>query len=167
MVKQEPIISHRLPKWYFGGCASATAALLTHPLDLLKVHLQTSKSSREFKLLPRVAKIIELQGVIALYNGLTASLFRQLTYSTVRFGLYEILKQSFTQDTKPLDFHQKVLFAAISGAAGGFVVSKNHYTLLHRQKSTRRTLTHYYRIISTYRLYQGNARRCDKRSNAK
>lgn len=115
--------SHRLPKWYFGGCASALAACVTHPLDLLKVHLQTAKTSKEFNLLRRTYKIIQVQGYPALYNGLTASLFRQMTYSTTRFGLYEILKQSVDEDPRRLPFHQKVLLAAVSGAAGGFLVS--------------------------------------------
>jgi dicarboxylate transporter 10 len=34
--------SKRIGKWYFGGLASAGAACCTHPLDLLKVHLQTA-----------------------------------------------------------------------------------------------------------------------------
>lgn len=122
-MKELPKESHRLPKWYFGGCASAMAACLTHPLDLLKVHLQTAKSSKEFGLIQRTFKIVEVQGMCALYNGLTASLFRQMTYSTTRFGLYEILKQSLDDDPRRLPFHQKVLIAAISGAAGGFLVS--------------------------------------------
>ena len=33
----------RLAKWYFGGLGSAGAACCTHPLDLLKVHLQTQQ----------------------------------------------------------------------------------------------------------------------------
>ena len=33
--------SQRQSRWYFGGLASAGAACITHPLDLLKVHLQT------------------------------------------------------------------------------------------------------------------------------
>ena len=33
--------SQRQSRWYFGGLASAGAACVTHPLDLLKVHLQT------------------------------------------------------------------------------------------------------------------------------
>lgn len=122
-MKELPKETHRLPKWYFGGCASAMAACLTHPLDLLKVHLQTAKSAKEFNLIVRTSKIIEVQGFLALYNGLSASLFRQLTYSTTRFGLYEILKQSIDEDPRRLPFHQKVLLAGISGAAGGFLVS--------------------------------------------
>ena len=34
--------SKKIGKWYFGGLASAGAACCTHPLDLLKVHLQTA-----------------------------------------------------------------------------------------------------------------------------
>ena len=33
----------RLARWYFGGLGSAGAACCTHPLDLLKVHLQTQQ----------------------------------------------------------------------------------------------------------------------------
>lgn len=30
---------------------------------------------------------------MGLYNGISASLLRQLTYSTARFGIYEMAKQ--------------------------------------------------------------------------
>lgn len=33
----------RVSQWYFGGLASAGAACITHPLDLLKVQMQTQK----------------------------------------------------------------------------------------------------------------------------
>lgn len=33
----------RVSRWYFGGLASAGAASVTHPLDLLKVQMQTQK----------------------------------------------------------------------------------------------------------------------------
>lgn len=120
----------RLGKWYFGGVASALAACLTHPLDLLKVHLQTAKSSNELHLLKNTISIINHQGYSALYNGLSASLLRQLTYSTTRFGLYEVLKQSVSSDSSMNPpFYQKVLMAAVSGAAGGFVVGSRAYSM--------------------------------------
>lgn len=37
------------------------------------------------------ASIVRQQGVLALYSGLSASLCRQLTYSTTRFGIYEVI----------------------------------------------------------------------------
>lgn len=33
VLREKPVKAHR---WYFGGVASAGAALFTHPLDLLK-----------------------------------------------------------------------------------------------------------------------------------
>lgn len=63
-------------------------------------------------------KIIRQQGITALYNGLSASLMRQLTYSTTRFGIYEVGKQTFGDD---LGFGGKVLLAGSAGAAGGLV----------------------------------------------
>ena len=79
----------KIGKWYFGGLASAGAACCTHPLDLLKVHLQTSAKEKT-GLIKMTGNIIRSQGVLALYNGLSASLLRQLTYSTTRFAIYDV-----------------------------------------------------------------------------
>lgn len=57
----------------------------------------------------------------ALYNGLSASLCRQLTYSTTRFGIYEVAKQSVTSKGGDTSFATRVAMAAVAGAAGGFV----------------------------------------------
>lgn len=54
----------------------------------------------------------------SLYNGLSASFLRQMTYSTTRFGIYEVAKQSIQGDTS---FLTKVGIAGVAGAAGGFV----------------------------------------------
>ncbi|KAK4337180.1 hypothetical protein RND71_044006 [Anisodus tanguticus] len=112
----------RVAYWYFGGLASAGAACCTHPLDLLKVLLQT-KGKTEGNLFVTTFKIIKEQGVLALYNGLSASLLRQLTYSTVRFGIYETAKKSLTQDGSKMPFLQAVSLAAVAGSVGGFVGS--------------------------------------------
>lgn len=119
----------KVPKWYFGGCASAMAASCTHPLDLLKVHLQTTSqlagNAPSPTLITSTSAIVRHQGVIALYNGLSASLLRQLTYSTTRFAVYELLKQKMARkDANGLPyvpFYQKILFAAFSGSTGGFL----------------------------------------------
>ena len=126
----------KVARWYFGGIASAMAASCTHPLDLLKVHLQTSftggqggqAASVQPTLVTTTLSIVRNQGVLALYNGLTACLLRQLTYSTTRFAVYEVIKQKLVtidpNDPKSIPnmpFYQKVLAAAFSGAIGGLV----------------------------------------------
>lgn len=107
----------KLSRWYFGGLASAGAACCTHPLDLLKVTLQTQQEGK-LSILQLTGKVIRQQGVLALYNGLSASLMRQLTYSTTRFGIYEVGKQTMG-DTS--GFGSKVLLAGSAGFAGGIV----------------------------------------------
>jgi dicarboxylate transporter 10 len=110
----------KLSRWYFGGLASAGAACCTHPLDLLKVHLQTQQFGK-LTIIGMGIKIVKNDGILGLYNGLSASLVRQLTYSTTRFGMYETLKKQFPLDEGPIPFHMKVILAAASGTSGGFV----------------------------------------------
>ena len=59
-------------------------ACCTHPLDLLKVQLQTQTEGK-IGLASQAVKVVRSDGVLALYNGLSASLVRQLTYSTTRW----------------------------------------------------------------------------------
>lgn len=110
----------RLARWYFGGLASAGAACCTHPLDLLKVHLQTQQEGK-LSIIRLTGHIIKEQGVLALYNGLSASLCRQLSYSTTRFGIYEVAKQSVAPHGEEISFPTRVAMAAAAGAAGGFI----------------------------------------------
>lgn len=74
--------------------AAATAACVTHPLDLLKVALQTQQEEK-LTTLQITRKIIQQEGIGGLFHGLSASVVRQLTYSTVRFGIYEAGKQYY------------------------------------------------------------------------
>lgn len=106
----------RVSYWYFGGLASAGAACFTHPLDLIKVALQTAQEKTS--IVPLTAKICREKGVLSLYNGISASLMRQLSYSTVRFGLYEIGRDSLPPGS---GFGGKVLLAGVAGAAGGLI----------------------------------------------
>jgi hypothetical protein len=42
MSKQQVVLKKEAP-WYFGGIASIGAVLFTHPLDTIKVQLQTQQ----------------------------------------------------------------------------------------------------------------------------
>ena len=131
--KDEAILS----KWYFGGLASAGAACCTHPLDLIKVHFQTAQTtstgvgaeSTRTTFISATTRVIRHDGVLALYNGLTASLLRQLTYSTTRFGMYEVAKQHISPEGQTIPFYQRVFLAGVSGAAGGLVGKFNGFLL--------------------------------------
>ncbi|XP_015501437.1 mitochondrial dicarboxylate carrier [Parus major] len=111
----------RVSRWYFGGLASSGAACCTHPLDLLKVHLQTQQEVK-MRMTGMAMHVIRTDGFLALYNGLSASLCRQMTYSLTRFGIYESAKNHLGKGKQgPPPFYQKVLLGAAGGFAGGFV----------------------------------------------
>eukprot|EP00092_Neocalanus_flemingeri_P001958 GFUD01002090.1.p1 GENE.GFUD01002090.1~~GFUD01002090.1.p1 ORF type:complete len:290 (-),score=75.23 GFUD01002090.1:183-1052(-) len=110
----------RLARWYFGGLGSAGAACCTHPLDLLKVHLQTQQDGK-MGVVRQTMVIVRGQGVLALYNGLSASLVRQLTYSTTRFAIYEACKKQVSPNGEAVPFTQRLGMAAVAGACGGFI----------------------------------------------
>lgn len=75
--------------------------------------------------------IVKHNGLRGLYNGLSASLLRQLTYSTTRFGIYEEMKSRFaskkerdptTGDStkaKPPSLPLLIAMASTSGFIGG------------------------------------------------
>lgn len=57
----------RISRWYFGGLASAGAACITHPLDLLKVTLQTQQDGK--------LSIIKLTGQVIKNQGKVKSIY--------------------------------------------------------------------------------------------
>jgi dicarboxylate transporter 10 len=66
--------------------------------------------------------IIKTNGFFSLYNGISAALLRQATYSTTRFAIYESSKKAVLKnsDDKNLPFWKSILIAGFSGSIGGF-----------------------------------------------
>lgn len=78
--------------------------------------------------------IYQTNGLRGLYNGLSASLLRQLTYSTTRFAVYEDFKARYhrrysgssspsgpNSPAKTPSFLALITMASVSGFAGGLV----------------------------------------------
>ncbi|RCK67853.1 Mitochondrial dicarboxylate transporter [Candida viswanathii] len=109
------------PFW-FGGASSMAACLVTHPLDLAKVRLQTASKPGQ-SLFSMIYQIITKEGFFKIYSGLTASLLRQATYSTTRFGVYEFLKETYIEKTNNHKPGSAILLpiSMVSGALGGLV----------------------------------------------
>ncbi|EGC28822.1 hypothetical protein DICPUDRAFT_43741 [Dictyostelium purpureum] len=114
-------------QFVIGGLAGMLSSAVTHPVDSLKVRMQlqgegsgavSSAKKGTFRML---VHINQTEGFFTLYKGLSASLLRQATYTTTRFGLYDVLKDMFIKDNKPLPFFQKVLVGMLSGAGGAIV----------------------------------------------
>lgn len=109
----------KYPFW-FGGSASCFAAMCTHPLDLVKVRLQTRGPSAPNTTLETFANILRNHGPVGLYSGLSASLLRQMTYSTTRFGIYEFLKSGVPASQRQ-SLPTLIAMSSVSGFLGGMV----------------------------------------------
>ncbi|NWR35879.1 DIC protein, partial [Tachuris rubrigastra] len=82
----------------------------------------TTQQEVKMRMMGMAMHVIRTDGFFALYNGLSASLCRQMTYSLTRFGIYETAKKHLGQGSQgPPPFYQKALMAAAAGFTGGFV----------------------------------------------
>ncbi|NXU99288.1 DIC protein, partial [Cettia cetti] len=82
----------------------------------------TTQQEVKMRMMGMAMHVIRTDGFLALYNGLSASLCRQMTYSLTRFGIYETAKNRLGQGKQgPPPFYQKVLLAATGGFTGGFI----------------------------------------------
>ncbi|XP_057812591.1 mitochondrial dicarboxylate/tricarboxylate transporter DTC isoform X2 [Cryptomeria japonica] len=84
----------------------------------------------------RVAKnMLAQEGVGAFYQGLSAGLLRQATYTTARLGSFRILtnKATAANDGKPLPLYQKALCGLTAGAIGACFGSPADLALIRMQ----------------------------------
>ncbi|KAB1251144.1 Mitochondrial uncoupling protein 3 [Camelus dromedarius] len=92
-------------KFLGAGMAACFADLITFPLDTAKVRLQIQGENQA----ARAAQIAQYRGVLgtiltmvrtegprSLYNGLVAGLQRQMSFASIRIGLYDSVKQFYT-----------------------------------------------------------------------
>ncbi|KAJ1675526.1 hypothetical protein EV182_001088 [Spiromyces aspiralis] len=103
------------------GVSSMTAACFTHPLDLIKVHLQTDMRRTGVSALRATRDVIRIYGLRGLYNGLSAAFLRHCTYTTARFGTYDLCKSFLQNDQGELGLFRMMAAGVVGGVAGGIV----------------------------------------------
>ncbi|NXL68605.1 UCP3 protein, partial [Chordeiles acutipennis] len=92
-------------KFISAGMAACVADLCTFPLDTAKVRLQIqgevqiprSISTAEYRgVLGTLSTMVRMEGPRSLYSGLVAGLQRQMSFASIRIGLYDSVKQLYT-----------------------------------------------------------------------
>ncbi|EDV50959.1 mitochondrial 2-oxoglutarate/malate carrier protein [Drosophila erecta] len=74
-----------------GGLAGMLGTCIVQPLDLVKTRMQISATTGEYKSsFDCLLRVFKNEGIFALYNGLSAGLMRQATYTTARMGFYQM-----------------------------------------------------------------------------
>ncbi|XP_068637353.1 mitochondrial uncoupling protein 5-like [Aristolochia californica] len=110
-----------------GGAATAVNMPLPQPLKQPKVG-PISVGIR----------IIRTEGVPALFSGVSATMLRQTLYSTTRMGLYEILKNGWTDpETKTIPLTKKIAAGLIAGGIGAAVGNPADVAMVRMQADGR------------------------------
>ncbi|RDW82275.1 putative mitochondrial dicarboxylate protein [Coleophoma cylindrospora] len=86
-----------------------------------QVRLQTRSGNAPKTMVTTFVHVLKHDGFLGLYSGLSASLLRQITYSTTRFAVYEELKQALTTKDSSPTFPTLIAMASASGFLGGIV----------------------------------------------
>ncbi|KPP61083.1 mitochondrial uncoupling protein 2-like [Scleropages formosus] len=112
-------------KFFGAGTAACIADLVTFPLDTAKVRLQiqgesksTEKSSgvRYRGVFGTIATMVRVEGPRSLYSGLVAGLQRQMSFASVRIGLYDSMKQFYTYGSENAGVASRLMAGCTTGA---------------------------------------------------
>lgn len=126
MSEQKPAVMPSYIKFLFGGLSGMGATVFVQPLDLVKNRMQMSGidgGKKEYKTSFHAFRgILQKEGIIGIYSGLSAGLLRQATYTTTRLGVYTYLFSKVSgSDGKPPGFLIKAALGMAAGACGAFV----------------------------------------------
>ncbi|XP_078401336.1 dicarboxylate carrier UCP2-like isoform X2 [Cetorhinus maximus] len=107
------------------GTAACVADLVTFPLDTTKVRLQIQGESKSVNnvtspkykgVFGTMVTIVKTEGAKSLYNGLVAGLQRQMSFASVRIGLYDSVKQFYTSGSDTITIGSRLLAGCTTGA---------------------------------------------------
>ncbi|KAK2846827.1 hypothetical protein Q5P01_009826 [Channa striata] len=112
-------------KVFAAGTAGCVADLATFPLDTAKVRLQIQGEAKP--LVPghtapyrgvfgTIFTMVRTEGPRSLYSGLAAGLQRQMSFASVRVGLYDTVKQFYTGGSENAGIGTQLLAGCTTGA---------------------------------------------------
>jgi solute carrier family 25 uncoupling protein 8/9 len=108
-----------LPKLMLaGGLAASIAEIVTIPLDTIKVRMQLRQG-----IYPSLSQcglsMIKDEGLLSLYRGLSAALMRQLSFASLRIGLFDLAMQKIElrKGSDGITLIDRIAWGILSGAA--------------------------------------------------
>lgn len=123
-------------EFVIGGLSSCVAEFLTLPIDTVKVKFQLDRSLTMTKLFWTEAKSF-FSLFKTLCKGLEAAMLRQISYGSIRYGLYPFFKVTLTLfgDNKYGLLGNKLLAGSLSGAIAAALCSPTDLIRIRMQGS--------------------------------
>lgn len=114
--QRQPAAQGQLPsalQFMFGGLAGMGATLVVQPFDVVKTRMQLHAATPGVRAdgpLATMRGVVASEGASRLYSGLSAALFRQVTYTTTRLGAFGVITDALKR--------QQLLESSRAGGAG-------------------------------------------------
>eukprot|EP00906_Rhabdomonas_costata_P029433 RCo041536 len=107
------------------GMGGIIAWIIIHPANTVAVRMNLVNMSPDSPLkgisFGKFTKsVVQKEGVLALYNGLSAGITRQIFYATSRFGLFEVFRDIMAK-YRPTDLLSRLVVGLASGAAAAAI----------------------------------------------
>nr|XP_020027089.1 mitochondrial brown fat uncoupling protein 1 [Castor canadensis] len=151
-------------KIFSAGVAACLADVITFPLDTAKVRLQIQGESQissgiRYKgVLGTITTLAKTEGSMKLYSGLPAGIQRQISFASLRIGLYDTVQEYFTsEEGKAPSLGNKIAAGLMTGGVAVFIgqptevvkVRLQAQSHLHGLKPRYTGTYNAYRIIAT------------------
>ena len=120
------IVSTVLKQAGIAGVVCAGVSAVLNPFDVTKIRLQIQTGSGKYQgLVSGMRLILQEEGWRGLTKGIEPSIFRELSYSTVRIGAYEPLRGLISGGSHSTDTNPAVKFfsALVSGGTGAAIAN--------------------------------------------
>jgi len=122
-----------------GGLSASSATCCIQPIDMVKVRIQLQSGKVNANPVNIAATMLRTEGVTIFYRGLSAAVFRQLTYGMTRLGVFRTLTNRYTPAGKTaadIDFLTKVGCSLTAGGIGALVGTPAEVALIRMQADT-------------------------------
>jgi solute carrier family 25 protein 14/30 len=104
---------------FCAGCAAVLTVTFIHPIDVVKTRIQVESNKGNSAGIGGVVKgALDTEGAGAFYKGIKPAWLREMSYSSLRIGLYDPVKILVGANNPGASFLQKFLAGAIAGAIG-------------------------------------------------
>ncbi|XP_044786389.1 mitochondrial brown fat uncoupling protein 1 isoform X4 [Bubalus bubalis] len=114
-------------KIFSAGVAACVADIITFPLDTAKVRLQiqgeclTSSAIRYKGVLGTIITLAKTEGPVKLYSGLPAGLQRQISFASLRIGLYDTVQDYTEKGEEKASLGSKISAGLTTGGVAVFI----------------------------------------------
>ncbi|KAL4251174.1 mitochondrial carrier family protein [Abortiporus biennis] len=125
----KPAVKKQPYPFWLGGVAATIAASITHPLDLTKVRMQATGDKG---MIQSLKKTVRTAGYRGLFDGISGTWMRQMSYSLCRFWAYDESKKLLGANSQSPAW-KLALAGSMAGGIAGLVGNPGEIMMVRLQ----------------------------------